>query len=459
MNNDFVKVPEEDKTLSPGKLFYNWFAANIGIMGFVYGAIIVSYRLSFWQSITAALIGALTFAIPGWVALIGRREGVTTFKMSRAAFGIYGNKIPNFMAWLNMVGWLAVNVITGTLLFSAMLKTIRVPQTGFTKLICLVIFAGLVILSGIFKEDTLAKIQTWLSWIFGALTLVMLIMFLVNANWDEAFSMKSGSWVTGWLPAVAFVAAGSSISWSMAAADWGAYVRPDTKLSATFWNTTMGAATPLFILMAGGILLSTISPSLATASDPYQVMYNAIPSWFGFLYFLVAAGGIIPQCLVSFRSARINLATIGIEVTQKTSLIIHALIIVVISVYVLFISGNFLTNFELFLNFLGICLASWVAIFLVDNVIYRRQGYSVFLMKEDSPVRYNWPGIISWVIATVFVFLFPSNAVYRGPFAHGIFENNSSLAVFVSGIAAIVVMFVLSLFVKNGKKTGDEQHG
>lgn len=455
MDNDFVKVPEKDKTLSPGKLFYNWFAANIGIMGFVYGAIIVSYHLSFWQSISAALIGALTFTIPGWVAMIGRREGVTTFKMSRAAFGTYGNKIPNFMAWLNMVGWLAVNVITGTLLFSAMLKTIKIPQTVFTKFICLVAFAGLVILSGVFKEDTLAKIQTWLSWIFGALTLVMLIMFLMNANWHEAFTMKSGSWLTGWLPAVAFIAAGSSISWSMAAADWGAYVRPNTRLSATFWNTTLGAATPLFILMAGGVLLSTISPSLATASDPYQVMYNAIPGWFGFLYFLVAVGGIIPQCLVSFRSARINLSTIGIEVSQKTSLTIHALIIIVISVYVLFISGNFLTNFELFLNFLGICLTSWVAIFLVDNVIYRHDGYDVFLMKEDSPVHYNWPGIISWIIATVFGFLFTSNAAYRGPFAYGIFENNSSLAVFVSGIAAIVVMFVISLFVKKDK-TGDE---
>lgn len=308
MDNEFVKVPEKDKTLSPGKLFYNWFAANIGIMGFVYGAIIVSYHLSFWQSVTAALIGALTFAIPGWVAMIGQREGVTTFKMSRATFGTHGNKIPNFMAWLNMVGWLAVNVITGTLLFSAMLKTIHVPQTGFTKFICLVVFAGLVFLSGIFKEDTLAKIQTWLSWIFGGLTLVMLIMFLMNANWGEAFAMKPGSWVTGWLPAVAFIAAGSSISWSMAAADWGAYVHPNTKPSATFWNTTLGAATPLFILMAGGVLLSTISPSLASASDPYQVMYGVIPGWFGFLYFLVAAGGIIPQCLVSFRSARINLS-------------------------------------------------------------------------------------------------------------------------------------------------------
>lgn len=444
MDNEFVKVPEKDKTLSPGKLFYNWFAANIGIMGFVYGAIIVSYHLSFWQSVMAALIGALTFAIPGWVAMIGQREGVTTFKMSRATFGTHGNKIPNFMAWLNMVGWLAVNVITGTLLFSAMLKTIHVPQTGFTKFICLVVFAGLVFLLGIFKEDTLAKIQTWLSWIFGGLTLVMLIMFLMNANWGEAFAMKPGSWVTGWLPAVAFIAAGSSISWSMAAADWGAYVHPNTKPSATFWNTTLGAATPLFILMAGGVLLSTISPSLASASDPYQVMYGAIPGWFGFLYFLVAAGGIIPQCLVSFRSARINLSTIGIEVSQKTSLILHAVIIILISIYVLFISGDFLSNFELFLNLLGICLASWVAIFLVDSVIYRKNGYDVKLMEPNSSVHYNWPGIISWIIATIFGFLFTSNAAYRGPFAHGIFENNSSLAVFVSGIAAIIVMFIKS---------------
>ncbi len=105
VDNEFVKVPEDQKKLSPGKLFYNWFAANIGIMGFVYGAIIVSYHLSFLQSILAALVGALSFAIPGWVAMIGQREGVTTFKLSRAAYGTHGNKIPNFMAWLNMVGY------------------------------------------------------------------------------------------------------------------------------------------------------------------------------------------------------------------------------------------------------------------------------------------------------------------------------------------------------------------
>ncbi len=48
MDQESIKVPASEKTLTPGKLFYNWFAANIGIMGFVYGAIIVSYHLSFF---------------------------------------------------------------------------------------------------------------------------------------------------------------------------------------------------------------------------------------------------------------------------------------------------------------------------------------------------------------------------------------------------------------------------
>lgn len=72
----------------------------------------------------------------------------------------------------------------------------------------------------------------------------------------------------------------------------------------------MGGAVPLFVLMAGGVLLSTIEPSLATTGDPFGVMYSALPAWIGPIYFLVAAGGLIPQCIISFRSARINLATL-----------------------------------------------------------------------------------------------------------------------------------------------------
>lgn len=422
MNEDSIRIQNSEKTLTPGKLFYNWFAANIGILGFVYGAIIVSYHLSFIQSTIAALIGALSFTAPGWVAMIGRKEGLTTFKLSRAAYGTRGNKIPNFIAWINMIGWVSVNVLTGTLLLTAMFKTINIPKTTLSDAIALAIFGGLVIASGLLKENVLAKIQTWLSWIFGILTLVILFIFLFKANWNEAFQLPSGSWVKGFLPAISIVAAGSGISWSMAAADWGAYVKTNTKPSATFWNTTLGGSIPLFILMSGGVLLSTISPNLANASEPFSVMYNVLPSWFGFTYFLVAVGGLIPQCIISLRSARINLSTVGINISQRSSLVIHGAIVILIPIYVLFVSGNFLSSFELFLNFLGICLASWVAIFLCDSVMYRKKGYDIKLMENRSPIHYKWDGIISWILATLIGLLFTNNAIWNGPFAKGIFE-------------------------------------
>lgn len=449
MQDDFIKVPNSEKTLTPGKLFYNWFAANIGIMGFVFGAMIVNYHLSFTQSMIAALIGALSFLAPGWVAMIGQREGITTFKLSRAAYGIYGNKIPNVIAWLNMVGWLAVNVITGTLLLVSLFNVIHVEKNTVTKAIALIIFGGLVICSGLLTENTLAKIQTWLSYIFGTLTVVILILFLVKADWHAAFVLPSGNWITGVLPAISIVAAGSGISWSMAAADWGAYVNPQTRPAATFWNTTLGGAVPMFVLMAGGILLSTIEPSLATTGDPFGVMYAALPSWIGVVYFLVAAGGLIPQCIISFRSARINLATIGIHVSQPASFLIHGAIVILIPIYVLFISGNFLSNFEIFLNFLGICLASWVAIFLCDSIMFRRHGYDIQLVKQDSPVHYNFGGISSWILATTTGFLFTNNAIWNGPFAHGIFRNNS-LGVFLSAVVAIFCMLIVKTF-KRGR--------
>ncbi len=82
----------------------------------------------------------------------------------------------------------------------------------------------------------------------------------------------------------------------------------------------------------------------------------------------------------------------------------------------------------------------------------RKHGYDVALMKPDSAVHYNWGGIISWIIATVTGFLFTNNAVWSGPFAHGIFRDNS-LGVFVSALAAIVCIIIAKLL--SGSRTPD----
>lgn len=42
-----VFLPPEERTDRPGSLFFLYCAANIGILGLVYGAIIVGFHLSF----------------------------------------------------------------------------------------------------------------------------------------------------------------------------------------------------------------------------------------------------------------------------------------------------------------------------------------------------------------------------------------------------------------------------
>ncbi|MGL5364967.1 MAG: cytosine permease, partial [Plesiomonas shigelloides] len=58
-------IPPHQCTKRPAELFFVWCAANIGILGVVYGAVIVSFGLSFWQSVLAALVGVASFSLVG----------------------------------------------------------------------------------------------------------------------------------------------------------------------------------------------------------------------------------------------------------------------------------------------------------------------------------------------------------------------------------------------------------
>ena len=56
-----IFVDKKERTGKPHELFGIWMATQIGILGLIYGAIIVSYELSFIQSILAAFVGALSY--------------------------------------------------------------------------------------------------------------------------------------------------------------------------------------------------------------------------------------------------------------------------------------------------------------------------------------------------------------------------------------------------------------
>ena len=94
--NGINVIAESERTGKPADLFWPWFAANISVLGVAYGAFVLGFGVSFWQGAIAGVVGiVVSFALCGWVALAGKRGSAPTMVLSRAAFGVRGNRLPS----------------------------------------------------------------------------------------------------------------------------------------------------------------------------------------------------------------------------------------------------------------------------------------------------------------------------------------------------------------------------
>src|SRR5258708_20160979 len=63
-------IADQDRHGKSFELFWVWFAANIGILGIVYGGILTAAGLNLWQSILVALVAPLvSFALVGVLSI------------------------------------------------------------------------------------------------------------------------------------------------------------------------------------------------------------------------------------------------------------------------------------------------------------------------------------------------------------------------------------------------------
>ena len=376
-------VPPVHQTQQPVQLFFVWCAANIGILGVVYGAVIVAFGLSFWQSILAAVAGVASFALVGVTSIAGKIGRTTTLTLSRVIFGKRGNIAPTSFCWVKLM------------------------------------------------------MQKWITRIFGAMTLLVVIYLLFTADWQAILALPSGSWLTGFLPAVSIIAAGTGISWAIAGADYSRDQRPDAGEKPIFLAVVSGAALPLLLLMLTGILLTAQIPDLASSENPISAIGKLLPSWMAIPYLAAATAGVVTIAVLSLYSASLNLLSMGIKLQQRSAVALDAVLVLGIALYVLFVSKDFLGPFIAFLIFCGVFLAAWAAIFMVDFYrIRRRAGYAEADLFRDSGA--NRTALGCWIVGALAGLMVSKTGFIDGPFAVGIFAD-SSLGLFVSFILSLAL--------------------
>ena len=113
--------------------------------------------------------------------------------LSRAAFGVNGNRLPSVLSWVLTVGWETVLVALAVLATATILTTLGWQGGDAAKVVALLIVAALIIFSGVLGFSTVMRVQQWITWIVGILTIVYAVLVFNQINWSTVSAIPDGT--------------------------------------------------------------------------------------------------------------------------------------------------------------------------------------------------------------------------------------------------------------------------
>ncbi len=398
--NGINVIADAERRGVPRQLFWPWFSANISILGVSYGAFVLGFGISFWQALVVGVIGVVfSFLLCGFVAVAGKRGSAPTMVLSRAAFGVRGNRLASGISWLLTVGWETVLVITATLATATVFDRLGAGGGVGTQVVALVVVAALVVGAGVLGFDVIMRLSSVITIVAAVLTVVYIALAAPTIDLGAVAAAPSGD-VGAVVGALVLVMTGFGLGWVNVAADYSRYLpRTSSSRGVVAWTTVGGATGPLLLLVFG-LLLAGSSPDLADAisADPVGALAAALPTWFLVPFALVAVLGLVGGAVLDIYSSGLALLATGLRVSRPTAALIDGAIMVLGTVYVVFVAGDFQAQFVGFLITLGVPVAAWCGILLAD-VLLRRAPYA----EDDLYRPQGRYGDVQWFPVAVVV--------------------------------------------------------
>lgn len=375
--NGLNVIPEHERHGRPAQLFWPWFGANISVLGLSYGSFVLGFGISLVQATVVGVVGVvLSFLFCGFVAVAGKRGSAPTLVVSRAAFGVLGNRLPALVSWLLTVGWETVLTILATLATATVFERLGWASGTPTKIIALVVVAGLVIVGGVMGFRVIMRLQRVVTVVTGVLTVAFILLSAPQVDVAAVTAIPAGS-TQAVIGALVFVMTGFGLGWVNAAADYSRYLpRSASSAGVAAW-TTFGASVAPVILLVYGLLLAGSSADLSTAvaADPVGALADLLPTWFLVPFVVVAVLGLVGGAAMDIYSSGLSLLAVGVRVPRFAAALVDGVLMVAGTVYVVFFATDFIGPFMGFLITLGVPIAAWCGVVLADTAL-RRRGYS-----------------------------------------------------------------------------------
>ena len=305
------RIPESERHGHARSLFPVWAASNLTYLYLVLGGTMILLGLNLWQAIGVIIAGNLLWIAVGYLSISGPASGTPSEVVTRAMYGIRGNRIINFIVgWVVGVAYEAINLSVGALAGFALVEQFAGHASLPVKVTIVIVIAVVTFAISVYGHATIVKLSGWFTWILLACIIVLAIFVLQHANFGYETPAKyavhgPALWAVA---AIGFsIIASAPLSWGTGA-DYARYLPTNVSKKSVIWWTALGGFAPAVVLGVIGALAGTV----VNMTDPQSSLSALLPAWFYPIFLVVVILGSITNNVLTAYSTGLALLAVGI---------------------------------------------------------------------------------------------------------------------------------------------------
>ncbi|MEV0320223.1 purine-cytosine permease family protein [Streptomyces sp. NPDC050658] len=432
-------VTDAERSGRPRQLFAVWAAPNVSYLSFAVGASLVLMGLTLGQAIGVILAGNLLWICTGVVAASGPAAGTSGSVVSRAFYGVVGNKFVLIVTgWLIASAYLALNWSAASVAGIGLAGQWGLPDSSALDGLIICLIAAVTLLVAIYGYATIVRLYAALSILLTAVFVVVTGYVLASADWTHTPAEPLHGAALAAALGTGFTIIGSTALSYSNSPDLARYLPRGSSITAIAGWTAFGAYLPSVVFTSVGALAAT---SL-DMSDPQAALESILPGWFVPVFVIAVVFNTVANNGMTAYSASLSVQSVGVRLARIPAVLVIGAIGTAMTLYAILVF-DFLTSVNTMLQLVVVITGPAMAVAVTDLALRRNRYHGEELLKQErgGPFWYrggvHWPGILALFLGGLASLMCASTTFWVGPLATAM--GGTDLAIPSGmGVAALV---------------------